>query len=168
MPKRFAPSPGPVLPSFAAQTADEEFAGLPILDPKILKTLEEELSPNAVRNFLRLFLSDAAARLEEIKTVAAFERMDEVASLAHDLVSTAGNIGALQMSSGARALARACRNEDKPRARLYLDSLALATYAACLEVQRWLNAAAESSDYQGLERRRVAQQVAKDRRRKNS
>lgn len=144
---------------------DSELASLCILDVKILKALTKELAPQAVHNYLRLFLSDSTARLEEIRAVASAEDTDEVACLSHDLVSTAGNIGAIQMSCAARALARACRNNDRKRAREFLNDLAVATYASCLEVQKWLNAAETSvHSYAGPDRRRIAKNVGTERR----
>ena len=136
-------------------------ADLPVLDRKTLATLERELSPAAVRNFLRLFISDATTRLETIKTEASFDRMDGVACLAHDLVSTAGNIGAIQMSCTARALSRACRNEDRPLAERYLNKLATATYATCLDVQKLLNGEDESEPRAAVERRQKERRKTK-------
>jgi HPt (histidine-containing phosphotransfer) domain-containing protein len=128
-----------------------------------LRDLAGELSPIAVQEYLRTFLTHATGRLEELKSLIKSGEIDRVAYLSHDLVSTAGNLGALQMSVAARALARSCRNDDRKRASHFLDELAVSTFASCLEIQKWLlRSDAHPAAYRGLERRRTIKKVPKE------
>lgn len=116
-----------------------EFSDLPILDIKILKGLEKELTPQGLRSYLRFFLSGGYERLEEITAVANAGDLDQLSCLAHDMVSTSGNIGALQTSCLARALARACRIGDSKAARPLLGELAIAAFASNAAIRKWLD-----------------------------
>jgi HPt (histidine-containing phosphotransfer) domain-containing protein len=127
-------------PSSALLLNPGDLGDLPLLDQETLRLLAKELSPGAVRSFLRMFLSDTTRRLDEINALASSNDIDEVACLAHDLVSTAGNVGALQLSAVARALTRACRNKDNDQLQQFLKQVSVAAYATCLEVQKRLNA----------------------------
>jgi CheY-like chemotaxis protein/HPt (histidine-containing phosphotransfer) domain-containing protein len=58
------------------------------------------------------FLGNAAERIDRIKAMAAMGDHVGLAREAHSLISTAGNIGALKISSLARELETACADED--------------------------------------------------------
>jgi hypothetical protein len=128
-------------PSAERRVVLSEFSNLPVLDIKILKALEKELTPHGLRSYLRFFLSGEYQRLEEITVVANAEDLDQLSCLAHDMVSTSGNIGALQTSCLARALARTCRIGDVRAARPLLGELAIAALASNSAIRKWLNTA---------------------------
>ncbi|HUS10952.1 MAG TPA: Hpt domain-containing protein [Pyrinomonadaceae bacterium] len=115
-----------------------EFANLPVLDLKMIKNLEKEMTTRGLRNYLTFFLAGSPERLEEIAKVANAGDFEQLSFIAHDLVSTSGNIGALQMSCLARALARSCRARDSKAARLLLGELAIAALASNVEIRKWM------------------------------
>jgi HPt (histidine-containing phosphotransfer) domain-containing protein len=117
----------------------QEFAKLPVLEPKMLKALEKELTSRGLRNYLGFYLVGSTERLEEIVTVANAGDFEQLSCLAHDLVSNCGNIGALQMSCLARALARSSLAGDSKSARSLLGELAIAALTSNIEIRKWLD-----------------------------
>jgi len=103
------------------------------------KALEKELTPQGLRSYLEFFLAGGGERLEELVEAANAGDFEQLSCLSHDLVSSCGNIGALQMSCLARALARSCRAHDSKSARGLLGELAIAALASNIEIRRWLD-----------------------------
>ncbi len=122
-----------------SQELTGEFADLPVLDTKILKSLEKELATKGLRNYLKFYLSGTSERMEQIAEVANAGDLDQLSCLAHDMVSIAGNIGAIQLSCLARSLSRACRLKDGQSARRLLGELAIASLASNVAVRKWLD-----------------------------
>lgn len=90
----------------------------PALDPGVLATLRqlnEPGHPDVLQEVLRLFLSDAPARLTSI--TAAIDRKDAAAleRAAHTLKGAAGSIGAT-------ALQRACKEMEELGRRRAVDA----------------------------------------------
>jgi hypothetical protein len=73
-----------------------------------------------------------------------------IARSAHVLVSTAGNVGAIVVSRGARRLMEACRKHDRASVEAGVGELQLAHRAASDALRAWL--AARSAEAQTAER----------------
>jgi signal transduction histidine kinase/DNA-binding response OmpR family regulator len=117
-------------------------AALPALDLEHLATLEAALPVSAVRDFLILYLMDTASHLSHINKLHDHADLAGVAREAHTLVSTAGNIGAAQVSALARQLEAACRNHNPQSATCLVADLNEANILASSEIQVWLDRAA--------------------------
>jgi signal transduction histidine kinase/DNA-binding response OmpR family regulator len=121
-------------------------AALPALDLEHLATLEAALPVSAVRDFLVLYLMDTASHLSHINKLHDHADLAGVAREAHMLVSTAGNIGAAQVSAFARQLENACRNHNSQSATRLVSDLNAANILASSEIQNWLDSAATESE----------------------
>ena len=118
-----------VLPSPAAITPLSEN----LLDEDALIGLDHVLPAGALIEFLLDYCRDAEHRLAEIQAAYGAGDHDTIARNAHDLVSTAGNLGAMQVSMLARALEQMCRRgeaDNMSRQIQLLDSVARDTAKA--------------------------------------
>jgi HPt (histidine-containing phosphotransfer) domain-containing protein len=86
--------------------------GGPAIDHGQLDSIEEILSPSAFTNLIGTFLDGAATRIELVEQFAASGDLVGLARHAHDLVSTAGNFGAGEVSRLARRIETAARQQD--------------------------------------------------------
>jgi PAS domain S-box-containing protein len=134
-PRRPAPKP---------QAAHEDAGGMeggaPPLDPARLSALEDLLPPEGVREFIGMFLAHTEERLGRIAGAAASGDFATVAREAHTIVSTAGNVGAAQLSAIARSLEDACRAEDQAAVAALGAELGRASADASVALDRWLAA----------------------------
>lgn len=85
-----------------------DIAQLPVLNHAKLEILATALSPGAVTDFLSLYRTDTEIHLAEIENALTSGDFKRAARLAHEVVSTAGNIGVEQVSTVARLLETAC------------------------------------------------------------
>jgi signal transduction histidine kinase/DNA-binding response OmpR family regulator len=113
-----------------------------ILDLEKLATLEAALLIASVCDLLRLFVIDTGSHVGLIRDCSARGDLAGIAGSAHVIVSTAGNIGAMRMSSLAQALNQACHDKDGPRIASLVEQLAAANTAASEAVPNWLKGAA--------------------------
>jgi signal transduction histidine kinase/CheY-like chemotaxis protein/HPt (histidine-containing phosphotransfer) domain-containing protein len=98
------------LPAEEAQVPDD--VALPILNTANLEELSAVLPPDKLAALIALYLREAEGHLLEI---AAHEKAGDwaaIARTAHMLVSSAGNLGALQTSALAREVEHVCRSGD--------------------------------------------------------
>jgi HPt (histidine-containing phosphotransfer) domain-containing protein len=79
--------------------------------------LEAALAADKISDLISLFLNSVEGRLKQIDAFAEAQDFEGLAKQAHILVSTAGNLGAVETSMLAREIERACaeRNGDKLR-----------------------------------------------------
>ena len=117
----------------------ENVADLPALDLEKLAMLESALPVSAVRDFLILYLSDTASHLSLVNKLHDHADLAGVAREAHMLVSTAGNIGAAQVSAVARQLECACRNHHSESAARLVSDLNATNIRASSDIQIWLD-----------------------------
>jgi HPt (histidine-containing phosphotransfer) domain-containing protein len=94
-------------PAKAAKAGDAGEA--PIFDKERLVQLELRMPADSLAEFLDLWLSSTAERLANVARLAESGNLDEMSREAHDLVSTAGAIGADRLAALARALDGVCR-----------------------------------------------------------
>lgn len=105
-------------------TPDEKnIAALPVLDLGKLDDLERILSAGGLRDFILLYLVDIENRLASIAESRANSDFESVSREAHVVVSTSGNLGAVQTSELARRLSETCRSANHERCSLLTDEL---------------------------------------------
>jgi signal transduction histidine kinase/DNA-binding response OmpR family regulator len=117
----------------------QECDSLPAFDFAKLAAIEAALPQKDVRDLLLLYMTDTAGHLANIGALRAQADLDGVARSAHNIVSTAGNMGAAQVSALARLLELACKNRDCDAADRFIARLRAADGAASAEIQRWLD-----------------------------
>src|SRR6185437_5945864 len=122
----------------AVDTTKDAVSNLPILDTEKLETLAAALSPAAVRDFLSLYRTDTENHLAEIDAALTSDNFARAARLAHEVVSTAGNIGVEQVSAMARFLEAACVKAD-PNAVAIFQHLAACNTASVASIDNWLS-----------------------------
>jgi CheY-like chemotaxis protein len=101
-----------------------------------LEELDAALPSGALREFISLYLVDAELHLEQIAKSARDRDLARISVEAHILVSTAGNLGAMQASAAARRLEQASRSGDFQQA----DQLTRALSGACARADAALRA----------------------------
>jgi len=126
--------------------APKNIAALPALDSEKLATLQDALPLQAVRDFLLLYITDTASHLAHIKKLSARAEFGGVAREAHMIVSTAGNIGAAQVSTLARALETACKNHDTEAVSKLVMELNSANVLATDAIHDWLDSMDDVAD----------------------
>jgi len=114
-------------------------AGPPLLDREKLAELESALPPAKVRGFISLYLADVDLRLESIAEYCSKGDFAGVSREAHTIVSTAGNLGAMQTSAAARRLETACRAGDSEDSYRLVSELSASCEASSAEFQTWLH-----------------------------
>jgi CheY-like chemotaxis protein len=82
------------------------------LDTEKLEALKSALPAKSVCELLRLFILDTDRQIVSIQEGSAASDLATIARSAHNIVSTAGNLGAVQVSALARELTDACRGGD--------------------------------------------------------
>lgn len=78
-----------------------------------------------LERFIERFLRDASHHVATARQALRLGRLDEVARLAHQLVATAGNVGAARACAGARAVEEAAlcgERAEAERALLHLEA----------------------------------------------
>jgi HPt (histidine-containing phosphotransfer) domain-containing protein len=121
-----------------------------VLDLEKLQTLDDVMSREEASAFVELCLSDADTHLAAIGDAAKRMDLAAIARSAHVLVSTAGNVGAAEVSLGARRLMDACRANDRASVEAGIAELQAASRAASKAFHTWL--AARSAKTQTAER----------------
>jgi signal transduction histidine kinase/NO-binding membrane sensor protein with MHYT domain/DNA-binding response OmpR family regulator/HPt (histidine-containing phosphotransfer) domain-containing protein len=82
------------------------------LDSEKLEALKSVLPAKSVCELIRLFILDTDRQIAAIQESSAAADLSAIAHSAHNIVSTAGNMGAIQVSALARELTDACRAGD--------------------------------------------------------
>jgi len=120
--------------------------GLPILDVEKLATVRAALPAKALHEFLILYMLDSEGHLACIKDFSERQDLEGMAREAHLMISTAGNVGAMQVSALATSLETACKNNDQG-----VGPLVTQLNAACTKadnaIRDWLNATNERIDH---------------------
>ena len=83
---------------------------LPVLNTANLEELRSGLPPESLAGLVTLFLHDAESHMLEIDACEKAGDLAGIARQAHMLVSSAGNLGAMQTSALAREIEHFCRN----------------------------------------------------------
>jgi HPt (histidine-containing phosphotransfer) domain-containing protein len=121
----------------AMDTADH--AELPLLDLEKLTSLTTTLPVSDVRDLLRLFMLDTDKHIACIREQSADGNLSGIGHNAHDIVSTAGNMGASQLYALARELDAACRAGDDTSIKHLVSELAAANVRTADAIRGWID-----------------------------
>jgi signal transduction histidine kinase/DNA-binding response OmpR family regulator/HPt (histidine-containing phosphotransfer) domain-containing protein len=126
----------------------------PVLDREKLAILESVLPFSNIEGLLTLFISEIDGHLKRIDTSRSEGNLKALAREAHDVVSSAGNVGAMEVSALARTLERACKEGQGASVERLASELTEACLAANIALNEWLNerrcAAAQTRDAQAV------------------
>ncbi len=109
-----------------------------VLDLDKLAELNSVLSLAKVTGLVSAFLTEVAQRLQSIEFAIARTDFPAAAREAHMLVSTSGNLGAMQLSAAARTLEQACRQGDEKSIGPLAAELSRAAASATVALKRWM------------------------------
>ncbi len=104
-----------------------------------LAELEQALSFAKVADLIGMFLDELKEHLERLGTHKSEGNLDALAREAHVLISTAGNIGAMELSALSRRLETSCREQRADQVQDIVESLLKAGAAATTALQEWLD-----------------------------
>jgi CheY-like chemotaxis protein/HPt (histidine-containing phosphotransfer) domain-containing protein len=105
------------------------------VDITCLETLNSVMEPNEVREFLEMYLAEAAERVSRMVAMRDFATLGREA---HALIGMSGNVGATRMSELARSVELACKEGDLVAAQSALEPLKTALAAATNGLREWL------------------------------
>jgi CheY-like chemotaxis protein len=111
---------------------------LPVFETQAVASLLSVLDLPELRALLLAYVRDTGSQIGAIMEMSLANDFSGTAREAHMIVSTAGNIGAEQVSHLARALEHACRERDGASVRLLVEELNMASIAASEAVRTWL------------------------------
>jgi HPt (histidine-containing phosphotransfer) domain-containing protein len=111
-----------------------------VLDETRLDELAATLPLVSIEEFLEMYFADVEFQLLEIAGARAKSDFEAIRKLAHGLVGTAGNFGALRVSAAARHLETLCRNADCRDSYAAIGRLSRACDAAEEAMRAWLTA----------------------------
>ena len=115
----------------------------PVLDRAVFTELGAALPQDKMRELVGLFVAETDFYMIEIASRRAESDLESVARLARNIVSIAGNLGAMRASALARQLERACRSGDKSYSYRLISEMSQACRDASAQMQDWLNKAPE-------------------------
>ena len=115
-----------------------ELADPAALDLEKLTSLEAALPIESVCDLLRLFLLDTDNHIGFIREDCARNDFAGMGRSAHVIISTAGNIGAMQVSALAHQLDRLCRNDHNADIAGLVEQLVTAQAAASQAIHAWI------------------------------
>lgn len=124
--------------SLTAPPSPSAPAAAPIVDDKHLADIARIMPAEKFSFLLDNWLKSTADRLERIGSAAERADLPEVRREAHDLVSTAGNVGAAQLAAVARRLEEACAAGDATDVRSLVAEIRIAAPPTCDAVRRRL------------------------------
>jgi signal transduction histidine kinase/ActR/RegA family two-component response regulator/HPt (histidine-containing phosphotransfer) domain-containing protein len=130
---RAVPSPG-----------DTDAAATPpaLLDGSTIDGIEKIMTVAAFQEFVKSWLEGSTERVNRIHALAEAGSLTELRQHAHNLVSTAGGVGAHPLAALARRLEAACQSEDVARARDLARDLADTAAPTCAAMRRRLSGTA--------------------------
>jgi CheY-like chemotaxis protein/HPt (histidine-containing phosphotransfer) domain-containing protein len=120
----------------AAPPADN--GGAEDVDGARLASLEAVLGPDGVREIVGAYLANTAERMARVVDAAAASGLADLRREAHTIAGTSGNIGAVRVSTVAKALEAACECGDHDGAARLAKELEAATAAAASALKVWL------------------------------
>ena len=118
---------------------------LPVLDTRQLDTIGDVLTQDQVRDLQLLYLKDTECHIAEVNALVRSGDLNAIARTAHIVVSTAGNIGAVQTSMRARQLEEACKRGERDKIAFLIDALNTASAAASHAIESRMKVGAPSS-----------------------
>jgi signal transduction histidine kinase/CheY-like chemotaxis protein len=119
-----------------------QMTNLPALDLDKLASLLAVLPMTAVRDLLRLYILDTDNHLALMQEAKSGGDLDAIARASHVIISTAGNMGAEQVSALARLVTDACREGNVDAAERLVDELVTASVVTSDTIRSWLEGTA--------------------------
>jgi signal transduction histidine kinase/CheY-like chemotaxis protein/HPt (histidine-containing phosphotransfer) domain-containing protein len=113
-------------------------ASPPVLDRDKLAILESVLPFANIEGLLTLFLSEVDGHLTRINASQSEANLNALAREAHDVVSSAGNVGAMEVSALARTLERACKEGQVASVERLVVELVQACAVVTIALKEWL------------------------------
>ncbi|WP_372053158.1 PAS domain S-box protein (plasmid) [Tistrella mobilis] len=91
-------------------------AAVPVLDETALDQVAAVLSAEKFDDLVKSFVTAGVAQLDEVRAACAARDLDRLRRSGHDIISTAGNCGLMQLSDAGRRLQVAARAGDLDQA----------------------------------------------------
>ena len=113
---------------------------LPVLDTANLAELGSVLKPSNLAGLVTLYLHDTENQMLEIARYAKMGDLAGIARQAHMLVSSSGNLGAMQTSALARDLENFCRSGNSDGLTALLDELRQSVAQSSAALAAWCDA----------------------------
>ncbi len=107
-----------------------------IIDGSRLETLRGLMEPARFAAMVRVYLGEAAQRVERMQTALAAGDLERLAGDAHALAGAAGNVGADRLDQAARALMQACRSNGPAALPQLLTAVVGLSAASSEEIER--------------------------------
>ncbi|MBO6782482.1 MAG: PAS-domain containing protein, partial [Alphaproteobacteria bacterium] len=104
-------------------SGDADEARVPLLDEAMLDQLEETIGEDAVGSMLSMTLGEMPATMALITAANAEGDLDKMRKEVHDMGSNFGSYGATRLCEHARAIEKACREDDARTASSLVDAL---------------------------------------------
>lgn len=121
-----------------AESATHEADAGPILNTGMLTDIAAILKPQDLSDLIDMFIADTETQLADIATLRARNDLPGIAAIGHNIVSTAGNLGATRASILARQLERKCRQGEMAGSYRLISELARACDMASVGMRAWL------------------------------
>ena len=116
----------------------QERVVMAVLDQDKLQSLLDAMRTENVRDLLRLYLLDTDSHVALIRKQSADGDLQSIARNAHVIISTAGNIGAMQVCALAQRLNQACHDADIGTVSRFVDELVAANAQTSDAIHAWL------------------------------
>jgi signal transduction histidine kinase/DNA-binding response OmpR family regulator/HPt (histidine-containing phosphotransfer) domain-containing protein len=126
-------------PASSAVVASPGSADRPAIDTARIEMIAGVMASDKLREFLEVFLADAAARIDQIRALVDAGELHEIGREAHTLMGTAGNLGASEVSRLSAELKIACEAGDANAARRLADELSEAAGSTSTAISTWLD-----------------------------
>ncbi|MEA1675014.1 response regulator [Nitrospirillum sp. BR 11163] len=117
------PPPEPGGPATAAATPEPAERAEPAFDPGVLSGLGAAVPAAAFQGLVRGFADNGMARIDRLRALDPGTDLGAIQGEAHDLVSTAGNVGLRRLQRLGRDLHQACVDGDLASAQTALDHI---------------------------------------------
>ncbi|HEX7968939.1 MAG TPA: ATP-binding protein [Stellaceae bacterium] len=119
----------------APRRADAPAGDDAVLDMSKIRELEEIMPTQEFQKLINSWLDSTRDRVDQIVSLAATANLAGIRPHAHNLISTAGGFGAMQLSNLARRLEDACRFGNADEARGLAREIAAVVGPACEAVR---------------------------------
>jgi HPt (histidine-containing phosphotransfer) domain-containing protein len=110
------------------------------IDEEKLDELKKYLPLSNIVDLIALFNNESRNHVQSIRAWLAAGDYVNIARQAHNLVSTAGNIGAMRLSATARLVEIACKNSDPGKIDILVGEMERGVSAAGADFAAWIAA----------------------------
>jgi CheY-like chemotaxis protein len=125
---------------------DSEIPPPPVLDEGKLAELLEALPQTKVFELVAMFLSDVSSHLVQLEEYRAQGDLLASARVAHEIISMAGNIGAMELSTLSRTFVAVCKTGQTDCVEPLVHNLSTSCARATQALTAWLARGSMSSE----------------------